>query len=253
MPMHDWTRVSPGTYHGFHTLWIGELTRALNTGLLPRQYYAEPEQVAGETGPDVLTLELDRDFVDTDLESGFGAGGTATITEKTPCVTVTQTASEAEVYGERRNRLAIRHSSGDRLVAYIELISSGNKSSQRTLDRFLDKACSVIEQGVHLLIVDPFPPGGLDPQGIHAAIWNELDPSSPFTFPDERRLTAVSYHAVRPPVAYVEPMSVGGPLPLMPLFLNSKRYVNLPLEQTYSDAFGAIPRRYRDRLSAEIS
>lgn len=249
MPMHDWTRVSAGTYHGFHTLWIGELTRTLNTGLLPRQYYAEPEQVAGETGADVLTLEVDPDFADSDPDSGFGAGGTATLTETKPKVSVTQTASEAEVYGERRNRLAIRHSSGDRLVAYIELVSSGNKSSLRTFERFLDKACSVIEQGVHLLIVDPYPPGSLDPQGIHAAIWNELDASSPFTFPDERRLTAVSYHAVRPPVAYIEPMSVGEPLPLMPLFLDSRRYVNLPLEPTYTDAFGAIPRRYRERLS----
>jgi len=53
--------------------------------------------------------------------------------------------------------------------AYIELLSSGNKSNQRVLDRFLDKACSVIEQGVHLFIVDPYPPGRLDPQGIHGA------------------------------------------------------------------------------------
>ena len=60
MPLHDWTRVSAGTFHGFHTLWIGELTRSLNTELLPSQYYAEPEQVAGQTGPDVLTLELKR-------------------------------------------------------------------------------------------------------------------------------------------------------------------------------------------------
>jgi len=29
--------------------------------------------------------------------------------------------------------------------AYIELLSSGNKSNQRVLDRFLDNACSVIE------------------------------------------------------------------------------------------------------------
>ena len=72
------------------------------------------------------------------------------------------------------------------------------------------------------------------PHGIHAAIWNEIDPSSPFAFPDKRHLTAVSYHALRPPVAYVEPMAVGLALPLMPLFLDSNRYVNLPLEPTYT-------------------
>lgn len=59
MPMHDWTQVYAGTYHGFHTLWIGELTRLLNNGLLPDNYYAEPEQIAGQTGQDDLTLEFD--------------------------------------------------------------------------------------------------------------------------------------------------------------------------------------------------
>lgn len=248
MPMHDWTIVSAGTYHGFHTLWIGELTRVLNTGLLPRQYYAEAEQVAGDTGPDVLTLEFDEDTSEVETADDADAGGTATLSITKPAVTVTQIASEAEIYSERRNRLAIRHSSDDRLVAYVELLSSGNKSSLRTLDRFLDKSCSVIEQGIHLLIVDPYPPGNLDPQGIHGAIWNEIDPSSPFSFPDQRRLTAVAYHALRPPVAYIEPMAVGLALPVMPLFLDSRRYVNLPLETTYNVAFTAIPKHYRNRL-----
>ena len=248
MPMHDWTLVSAGTYHGFHTLWIGELTRVLNTGLLPRPYYAEAEQVAGDTGPDVLTMEFDEDSSSTPTTEEPDAGGTATLTTTKPAVTVTQIASEAEIYSERRNRLAIRHSSDDRLVAYVELLSSGNKSSVRTLDRFLDKSCSVIEQGIHLLVVDPYPPGRFDPQGIHGAIWNEIDPSAPFTFPDNRRLTAVSYHAIRPTVAYVEPMAIGLTLPLMPLFLDHQRYVNLPLEATYLAAFGAIPMHYRNRL-----
>ena len=247
MPLHDWSLVAAGTFHGFYTAWIAELARALNNGLLPDAYYAESEQVAGQTGPDVLTLEIDSNF-STSVESESRLGGTALLTDVQPAVTLTETASEAEIYGERRNRLAIRHTSGDRLVAYIELLSSGNKSSQRMLDRFLDKACSVIEQGVHLLIVDPYAPGSLDPQGIHGAIWNEIDPSAPFSFPDQRRLTAVAYHAVRPPVAYVEPMAVGLALPVMPLFLDSRRYVNLPLEATYLAAFAAIPTHYRNRL-----
>ncbi len=249
MPVHDWTKVSAGTYHGFHSAWITEIARMLNNGLLPTPFYAESEQIAGETGPDVLTLEVDAAVPDSEIEGSIKNSGTATLTEARPNVTVMQTASEAEIYGERQNRLAIHHSSGDRVVAYIELLSSGNKSNQRVLDRFLDKACSVIEQGVHLFIVDPYPPGRLDPQGIHGAIWDEIDPSSSFSFPDERRLTAVSYHAIRPPVAYVEPMSVGALLPVMPLFLDANRYVNLPLEVSYNSAFETIPRRYRDQLS----
>ena len=250
MPMHDWNRVSAGTYHGFHTLWIAELTRVLNNDLLPSPYYAEPEQVAGETGPDVLTLEASSDDweLDSPVESG-DTGSVATLADIKPNVTLTQTASEAEIYGRRRNRLAIRHSSGNTPIAYVELISSGNKSSRRAMERLLDKAVSVIDQGIHLTIVDPFPPGTFDEHGIHGEIWNQIDPSSAFVFPDGRHLTTVSYHAIRPSVAYVEPLGVSDALPQMPLFLSDQKYVNLPLESTYMAAFGAIPKHFRQQLT----
>ena len=41
MPIHDWTRVSAGTWHDFHLAWIAELRNALNGGLLPADYYAQ--------------------------------------------------------------------------------------------------------------------------------------------------------------------------------------------------------------------
>src|SRR5437588_8415617 len=56
MPVHDWTRVDAGIFHAFHHDWITEIARALNRGLLPPDYYALPEQIAGGLGPDVLTL-----------------------------------------------------------------------------------------------------------------------------------------------------------------------------------------------------
>ena len=56
MPVHDWTRVSAGTFHDFHNAWITELRNALNGGLLPRGFYAQGEQYAGQIQTDVLTL-----------------------------------------------------------------------------------------------------------------------------------------------------------------------------------------------------
>ena len=55
MPLHDWTRVDAGIFHDFHTVWIGNLRTRLNSGLLPADYYALAEQIAGGLGPDVLT------------------------------------------------------------------------------------------------------------------------------------------------------------------------------------------------------
>lgn len=37
MPVHDWTLVNAGTFHAFHTAWMGEFQRALNGGLLPAE------------------------------------------------------------------------------------------------------------------------------------------------------------------------------------------------------------------------
>jgi hypothetical protein len=56
MPIHDWTRVGPGAFHHFYTAWITEISKSLNRGILPREYYALAEQQAGEIGPDVLSL-----------------------------------------------------------------------------------------------------------------------------------------------------------------------------------------------------
>jgi len=57
MPIHDWTRVDAGIFHDFHHEWISTIKRALNAGVLPPDYYALAEQIAGGLGPDVLTLE----------------------------------------------------------------------------------------------------------------------------------------------------------------------------------------------------
>ncbi len=56
MPAHDWTRVESGIFHGFHVAWIPELSKAMNNGVLPAGYYALPEQHAGRSIADVLTL-----------------------------------------------------------------------------------------------------------------------------------------------------------------------------------------------------
>lgn len=196
--------------------------------------------------PDVVTLETGSDWLNLESDP---AGGTA-IAQAPPTVSLSQIADEEELYAKRRNRVTIRHSFGDTVVAYIEIVSSGNKSSTKRLQQFVDKAYDALEQGIHLLIVDPYPPGSLDTQGIHGAIWHEVDMKSPFTFPDERDRTAVAYQAVRPAVAWIEPMAVGKPLPEMPVFITPDRYVTLPLEASYVHAYEAVPQRWRKLLEA---
>jgi hypothetical protein len=242
MPVHAWRRVDAGIYHHFHTNWITELGKRLNDGLLPGQYYALVEQTAGETGPDVLALQGENAAMDpTDV-----AGGAAVaVTVAPPKVSYRASLSEEDVYTRRRRTLAIRHVSGDRVVAYIEILSPGNKSSRAALDRFLDKAVAVLNHGCHLLLVDLFPPGTFDPLGMHQAIWSQFCRSG-WQQPEDKPLTLAAYTGGLLPEAYVEPIAVGAVLPDMPLFLQEDWYVNVPLEATYQDAFTTMPRRWRE-------
>jgi hypothetical protein len=55
---HAGTRLDAGTFHAFHTLWISEIMKALNAGLLPKGYYALAEQAATRMQTDMLTLRV---------------------------------------------------------------------------------------------------------------------------------------------------------------------------------------------------
>ena len=64
MPAHDWTKLYDGAFHAFHLAWIAKLQEVLNGGILPPDYYAMAEQVAGPAVPDVLTLQAKNGFED---------------------------------------------------------------------------------------------------------------------------------------------------------------------------------------------
>ncbi|HQU47053.1 MAG TPA: hypothetical protein PK867_29890 [Pirellulales bacterium] len=87
-----------------------------------------------------------------------------------------------------------------------------------------------------------------DPQGLHAAIWSEMIEYD-FHLPDGKPLMAVSYSCGVTKQAFVEAVAVGDDLPLMPLFLQADRYVQVPLETTYQSAFNALPNRWREVLA----
>ncbi len=244
MAIRDWRKVSAGIFYDFHNAWIAELRKALNHGILPSGYYALIEQTVGDIGPDVWTLQAKGE----NGRTGFWPNpvGIATITSTPPKVRLIQ-RMEKGIYARKRKTLVIRHSSDDRVIALIEILSPGNKASKAEFSRFLDKAVSALNQDVHLLLVDLFPPTKRDPQGIHGAILNECE-NEMFQPPEDKPLTVVSYSAGLIKTAYVEPIAVGDALPTMSLFLDPESYVRIPLEATYVEAYGAVPWRWREVL-----
>ncbi len=245
MPVHDWSRVSAGTFHDFHNSWIVELKRVLNQGLLPEGYYAQSEQDAWDVSPDVLTLQT----ADDPAGPPFRSGGVSAVADSPPQVSIVAVADESDAYSSRRRTLVIRHESGDEIVSLLEILSAGNKNRAAKLDRFLDKAVSALLAGYQLLIIDLHLPGRFDPQGIHGAIWEQFD-SRPYIHPADKPLTLAAYTAAIPHKAYVEPVAIGDVLPKMPLFLDVDWYVSVPLEETYMAAYRTIPQRWQTVLDA---
>lgn len=244
MPIHDWTRVSAGTWHDFHLAWIAEIRNALNGGILPMDYYAQAEQIAGPLGPDVLTLQMPDEPSNGSVGSlsPSDCGGVAVGTMP-PRMRMTAEA-EMDDYVLKRRTLIIRHNSGDHIVALLEIVSPGNKSSRHGLHSFVEKAVEALYRGYHLLAIDLFPPGPRDPNGIHGAIWSEFSDAS-FDYPEGEPLTLAAYSAGPRKRAYVEPTAVGRELMDMPLFLEPEIYVNVPLEATYRAAYRGVPRRWQ--------
>lgn len=244
MPVHDWTRVGAAIFHHFHQGWIGAIASALNHGLLPPDTYALAEQIAGGLGPDVLTLEAPTEGP----KSSQPARGGVALLQRPPRVRF-RDRTETDQYAAKANLIAIRHSSDHRVIAILEIVSPGNKSTRQSVRRFVDKAYEFMRAGVHLLIVDVFPSGKRDPEGIHKEIWNEWTDNN-FVLPIDKRLTLVSYISGPCPEAFIEPIAIGDELPDMPLFLNPGEYVDTPLEATYDRAWETVPAYWRKVLTS---
>lgn len=153
------------------------------------------------------------------------------------------TESDAAHYARKANRISIRRGL-ETVVAIIKVVSPGNKDSRNAFDAFIAKAAAFLRAGVHLMVIDLFPPTRRDPQGIHKAILDEFG-DEPFEPPVAKTLTLVSYRATPPVTAYIEPAAVGDKLPDMPLFLGSK-HVLVPLEATYLETWKVCPEPIRE-------
>ena len=252
MPVHDWARVDANVFHHFHQRWTIAICDALNAGLLPAGYSALVEQHAGGLVPDVLTLER-RSRPHRPAEP---SGGIVTATPpKTRLV-----KSAKSVLAARANRIVIRHRLGE-IVCVVEIVSPGNKSGRAALRAFVAKTIEFLRQGIHLLVIDLLPPTPRDPEGMHQAIWDEIE-EEPFELVPGKPLTLAAYVAGdlltgRETTAYVELVGVEDPLPDMPAYLDASRYVPVPLEATYQAAWATCPADLRElvetgKLSGEV-
>jgi Protein of unknown function (DUF4058) len=240
MPIHDWSCVDANLFHDFHQTWTVNIRNALNGGLLPKGFSALVEQHAGGVAPDLLAVER-RSKANRPAQP---TGGQVIIA--TPPKTQHIIKAKKELSAQRANRITIRHPLG-RVVCIIEIVSPGNKGSRSALKSFVEKTVDFLQQGVHVLVIDLFPPSARDPQGIHKAIWEEIEDKD-FELEPDKPLTLAAYVGGLPKEAYVNLVGVGDRLPDMPAYLDTDSYVLVPLEATYQVTWATCPEDMREAV-----
>jgi hypothetical protein len=234
MPIHDWSKVPSGLFHHLHQVWAVEISRALNRGLLPPNLTALVEQRKEDKEADVLAVELTQ-LSESDNHAAHGG----TILLEKPRTRIIQTLEDNAHYAIKASRIVIRHHLGP-IVAFIEIVSPGNKDSKRALGHFVEKVTDAIEQGIYVLVVDLFGPTARDPGGIHKEIFEQFGRVE-FELPPGQDRVLASYESDNGPTAYVETVGIGEKLPAMPLFVAPGRHILVPLEETYIAAWSDTP------------
>src|ERR1043166_8093426 len=107
MPIHDWTRVDAGLFHAFHQSWSVRIQDALNSGLLPKGFYALVEQRVGGPEPDVITVETGRKG-----KAKSDRGGMAAVAEWPQTRLKKRLEPESLGYARKANRVVVRHKPG---------------------------------------------------------------------------------------------------------------------------------------------
>jgi hypothetical protein len=213
-----------------------EIVRTL-FDILPPGFQAAPKVTLGSPFEVDVSMAEDDDRPST--EAG-AAGGTATLTATAPTLTVTADLYEPDEY-EVRVYDAER---GRTLVAAIEIVSPSNKDRPDTREQFAGKVASLLRQNVCVAIVDVVTNRLANLYAEVLARFGRTDPSLGEPPPN---LYAVTLRGRTPPKLQKPPrkrpmldawftrLTVGQPLPTIPLWLGPDLAINLPLEPSYQE------------------
>lgn len=226
------------SWESFHSFWAVIIAERLNQAL-PRRYKAVVHTHMGSY------IEADVAEFERPLETENGAaegeaGGVAVQTWAPP---VTKLVAPA-VFPDDYEVQLFEQRGGMRLVAVVELVSPRNKDHAESRRAFAAKCAAYLQRGIGLIVVDIVTERHFN---LHNESAELLYWEAPLRMPADLFLYVVAYQPLRRqekneikiwPVA----LSIGGPLPLLPLALKGTQAIPLDLEATYTDA------RQRSRL-----
>jgi len=235
MPLRDHFRSPLDDVHswdGLHAMWPAMIVREL-VKILPEAYFAEPGVHLGTLYEVDIGTYRESTSSASDVDSGEGGLAVASYAPPKPTLIVEprlphQDVYEVRIYDSRRNR---------RLVAAIEIVSPSNKDRPETRGTFVSKVAALLKQDICVSIVDVVTTIDFN---LYAELMRFLESTDPavgenpppiyavtlrMRYEDRRRMMDTWYH----------PLSVGEPLPTLPVWLTSIQAISLELEPSYEE------------------
>ena len=217
-------------WESFHSAWANEIMRTLNRRVLPPGCFAEAQvQIGSQVEIDVATFEGGGKAP----SSGNGDQGSVAVAAWAPPAT---SIVMPAVFPDEVEIQVFRNQGGAVLVGAIELVSPGNKDRKDSRRSFCAKCASYLAQGIGLVIVDVVTERSAN---LHDELIRFLEQAETFEFSVRTDLYAVAYRPSRlEEKGQIEiwpaPLTIGQPLPTLPLALRGVTTVPLDLDATYA-------------------
>ena len=202
---------------------------------LPPGFVSAPKVHSGSyIEVDIATYEWDDAPAKSSQSSSEGGVAATAWTAAEPSVAVeTEIPDYAEyevrIYDARRGRT---------LVAVIELVSPANKNRPEKRNAFVGKCAALLQKGIAVSIVDVVTVRQFNLYAELMAFLGQADPKmspeTPAIYAASCRWLMLDDRAVLQTWSHV--LTVGQPLPTLPLWLTPTRVVPLDLEQSYEKA-----------------
>ncbi len=222
-------------WQGVHGQWPAMIVIDLSRKL-PAGYAAEPGVQQGSSiEVDVATYEEDESEVSSSAAVGNGGTALATAVWAPPRPTLTfatdwpaQDEYEVRVYDTR---------SGHRLVAAIEIVNPRNKDRPNSRRAFVAKCAALLANRVCVGIVDLVTNR---PANLYHELLEFIRGNAQSSTDEASLVYAVACRSTRKEgtwlvESWAEPLSVGRPLPTLPLWLADDLAVPVDLESSYEE------------------
>jgi hypothetical protein len=211
-------------------MWPATMILQLN-GVLPEPYFAEPGvhlgtlyevAIATYRGPDPEITSQDSE--------GTGGAAVATYAPPKPTLTLEPRLPKQDVYEVR-----IYRGDGRQLVAAIEIVSPSNKDRPETRAIFATKIAELLAHDVCVSIVDVVTNRHFN---LYAEVMNFVRGDDPASGEEPSPIYAATLRIRRDGMRRMQdnwyhPLAIGGPLPVLPIWLNETLPISLDLESSY--------------------